>query len=247
VRCNGLVRFDALLELAERLGAARLATGHYARVTRDAGGSLLRAAADPAKDQTYMLARLRPEQLDRLWFPLGELTKPEVRELARGASLAVADKPDSQDLCFLAGTGRARFLDRHGRRRPGRGQIVSHRGEVLGAHDGYDRFTVGQRKGLGVASAEPLYVLRTDARTNRVTVGPRSALATDRVRLTGLDLRRPAAEVDRVKLRYRQPPVACSVEGDVVRLPEPVDGAAPGQTACLMRGDVVLGWGTIDA
>jgi tRNA-specific 2-thiouridylase len=124
---------------------------------------------------------------------------------------------------------------------------VSDRGEVLGAHEGHDRFTVGQRKGLGIASAEPLYVLKTDARTNRVTVGPRSALATDRVRLTGLDLRRPAADVDRVKLRYRQPAVACSVEGDVVRLPEAVDGAAPGQTACLMRGDVVLGWGTIDA
>ena len=247
VRCNGLVRFDAMLDLAERVGARSLATGHYARVARDAQGPLLRTAVDPAKDQTYMLARLGPEQLDRLWFPLGELTKPEVRALARDAGLPVADKPESQDLCFLAGTGRTRFLERHGRRRPGRGEIVGPRGEVLGTHDGHDRFTVGQRKGLKVASSEPLYVLRTDARTNRVTVGPRRALATNRVRLTGLELRRPAEAVDRVKLRYRQPPVACAVEGDVVRLREPVDGAAPGQTACLLRGDVVLGWGTIDA
>lgn len=246
VRCNGLVRFDAMLALAERLGAPRLATGHYARIARDERGPLLRAAVDPAKDQTYMLARLRPEQLERLWFPLGDLTKPEVRALARTAGLAVADKPESQDLCFLAGTGRTRFLERHGGGRPGRGEVVGPRGEVLGTHEGHDRFTVGQRRGIGVAAREPLYVLRTDARANRVVVGPRSELATDRVRLRGIELRRPAAEVDRVKLRYRQPPVACRVEGDCVRLPEPMDGAAPGQTACLMRGDLVLGWGTID-
>ena len=247
VRCNGLVRFDAMLEVAGRLGAGRLATGHYARISRDEAGPLLRAAADPAKDQTYMLSRIRPEQLDHLWFPLGGLVKAEVRQLARDAGLEVAEKPESQDLCFLAGVGRERFLARHGRRRPRRGEIVSENGRVLGTHEGHEGFTVGQRRGLGVGAPEPLYVLRKDASANRVVVGPRAALATDRVSLTGVQLLRPAADVDRVKLRYRQAPVACTLEGETVLLAEPVNGVAPGQIACLMRGELVLGWGLIDA
>jgi tRNA-specific 2-thiouridylase len=246
VRCNGLVRFDAMLELAGRLGARRLATGHYARIVRDQQGPLLRAAADPAKDQAYMLSRLGADELERLWFPLGDLKKPEVREIARAADLPVAEKPDSQDLCFLAGTSRARFLRRHGPPPSRRGQIVSERGEVLGEHGGHEEFTVGQRRGLGVAAREPLYVLRKDPRANRVTVGPRAALATDRVLLRGLDLRRPASEVDAVKLRYRQAPVPCQLEGETLRLAEPAEGVAPGQTACLLHGDVVLGSGVID-
>ena len=247
VRCNGLVRFDAMLDLAARLGARRLATGHYARIVRDDSGPLLRAAADPAKDQAYMLSRLSADELERLWFPLGELDKPAVREIARAAELPVADKPDSQDLCFLAGTSRARFLRRHGSPSERRGQIVSQDGDVLGQHGGHEEFTVGQRRGLGVAAREPLYVLQKDPRANRVTVGPRAALATDLVRLRGLDLRRPASEVDAVKLRYRQAPVPCHVEGETLRLAEPVEGVAPGQTACLLRGDVVVGSGVIDA
>src|SRR5213080_4799694 len=119
VRCNGLVRFDAMLALADRLGASRLATGHYARITRDEAGPLLRAGADPAKDQSYMLARLRPDELERLWFPLGELEKPEVREIARAAKLPVAERPESQDLCFLAGTRQDDFLRRRARVEPG--------------------------------------------------------------------------------------------------------------------------------
>ncbi|MEX2196415.1 MAG: tRNA 2-thiouridine(34) synthase MnmA [Thermoleophilaceae bacterium] len=246
VRCNGLVRFDAMLELAARLGARRLATGHYARVVRDEQGPLLRAAADPAKDQAYMLARLDAGELERLWFPLGDLKKPEVREIARAAALPVAEKPDSQDLCFLAGTSRARFLRRHGPPPSVPGEIVGEQGEVLGAHGGHEEYTVGQRRGLGVAAREPLYVLRKDARSNRLTVGTRAALATDRVSLRGVELRRPAGEVDGVKLRYRQPPVPCRVEGETLRLAQAVDGVAPGQTACLLRGDVVVGSGVID-
>jgi tRNA-specific 2-thiouridylase len=251
VRCNGLVRFDAMLELAERLGAARLATGHYARVERDGSGPLLRAAADPRKDQTYMLARLRPEQLERTWFPLGELEKPQVRELARAAGLPVAEKPESQDLCFMAGTRREDFLRRHGE--PGTaGEIVDLRGRVLGTHAGQEEFTVGQRRGIGVAAREPLYVL--SKRGNRVVVGPKEALVTRTVVVQNAGLLRPGAEVDRVKLRYRSEPIACRVDGEpaagrhrrlVISLDEPVDGAAPGQTACLMRGDTILGWATI--
>jgi tRNA-specific 2-thiouridylase len=249
VGCNGHVRLDAMLEFAAALGAGALATGHYAR--RSAGG-LLRSAADPAKDQAYMLCALSPATVARLRFPLGELTKPEVRAIAAAAELPVASKADSQDLCFLAGTGRAAFLARHGGARERLGDIVDRRGRVLGRHRGHHGFTVGQRKGIGVAAAEPLYVLATDARTNRVTVGGRGELATRTVAVRGARLHRPAAEVDAARLRYRSRPLPCAVEEHgrgrlTLHLGEPVDGAAPGQTACLYAGDVVVGWGTITA
>jgi tRNA-uridine 2-sulfurtransferase len=248
VRCNGLVRFDAMLELADKLGASRLATGHYARIEADGEGPLLRAAADPRKDQTYMLARLTGEQLERLWFPLGELEKPHVRELAREAGLPVADKPESQDLCFMAGMDRMSFIG------ASPGEIVDTAGNVLGRHEGQEALTVGQRRGLGVAGPVPLYVLHKDPRDSRVTVGPKEALATTRVHLTGARLLRPGDRVDRVKLRYRSEPIRCSVYGGPdagqhahleLRLQRPVDGAAPGQTACLMCRDSVVGWAMI--
>jgi tRNA-specific 2-thiouridylase len=251
VRCNGLVRFDVMLELAARLGAARLATGHYARIERDGEGPLLRAGADARKDQSYMLARLAPHELERLWFPLGEHTKPRVRELARAAELPVAERPDSQDLCFLSGTSTEDFAGRHGvPTRPG--EIVDLDGNLLGTHDGQHNFTVGQRRGIGVAAAEPLYVVRKESQ--RVVVGPRRALATSEVSVAGAILHRDAREVDRVKLRYRSAPVGCRIAGDPARgrhraltleLDEPAHGVAPGQTACLMRGESVIGFGTI--
>jgi tRNA-specific 2-thiouridylase len=249
IRCNGHVRLDAMLAFADGLGAAALATGHYARVNED---GLLRSAADPAKDQAYMLCALAPAALARLRFPLGGLTKPEVRALAAEAGLPVASKADSMDLCFLAGTGRAAFLARHGGARERPGDIVDRRGRVLGRHRGHHGFTVGQRKGLGVAAAEPLYVLATDARTNRVTVGRRAELATREVAVRGALLHRPAAEVDAVRLRYRSKPLACRVEERgrgrmTLHLAEPSERGAPGQTACLYSGDVVVGWGTIDS
>jgi tRNA-specific 2-thiouridylase len=253
VGCNGHVRLDAMLAFADRLGAAQLATGHYARRAED---GLLRAAADPAKDQSYMLAATAPATLARLRFPLGELTKRQVRALAAEADLPVASKPDSQDLCFLAGTGKSAFLARHGRLTDWPGDLVDAGGRVLGRHRGHHHFTVGQRRGLGVAATEPLYVLAKDARANRVTVGPRSALATATVPVRGARLHRAGAEVDAVRLRYRSRPVACRVTGDPgpgahprlgLELSGPVDGAAPGQTACLLSGDVVVGWGTIGA
>ncbi len=247
VRCNGLVRFDAMLGLAERLGASSLATGHYARIAEDDEGPLLTRAADTDKDQTYMLAGLRPELLSRLRFPLGDLTKPQVRAIAHDAGLSVADKRESQDLCFLAGTNRERFLARHAGVRDTPGDVVDTGGRVLGTHRGHSRFTVGQRKGLGVAAGEPLYVVSTDARTNRVVVGPRAQLSTHTVPLAGTVLHRADTSVDRVKLRYRSQPVRCRVvEGEIV-LEEPAAGVAPGQTACLMDGDRVVGHATIAA
>jgi len=248
VRCNGEVRLDAMLAFADRLGAADLATGHYARVTPD---GLLRAAADPAKDQAYMLSALAPASLARMRFPLGELRKPAVRELARGAGLPVADKRDSQDLCFLAGTGKSAFLSRHGGVRERPGAIVDRAGRSLGRHRGQHLFTIGQRKGLGVAGGEPLYVLAKDPDANTVTVGTRAELATTVVAVRDAVLHRPGDEVDRVKLRYRTSPLPCRVTahgGDgrlALTLGEPADGAAPGQVACLMRGDVVVGHGII--
>jgi tRNA-specific 2-thiouridylase len=242
VRCNGHVRLDAMVELADRLGAATLATGHYARRT---GDGLLRTAADPAKDQTYMLAALGRATLARLRFPLGELTKPEVRAIAREHALPVAAKADSQDLCFLAGTGRERFLARHGGLRERPGDVVDAGGRVLGRHRGHFNYTVGQRRGLGVHAAEPLYVVRTDARANTVTVGPREALRTDAVALRGVRLHRDAEAVDAVKLRYRAAPVPCRLEGDTAVLGAPFSAPAPGQTAVLLAGDVIVGCATI--
>ncbi|HUR84743.1 MAG TPA: tRNA 2-thiouridine(34) synthase MnmA [Solirubrobacteraceae bacterium] len=242
VRCNGHVRLDAMLEFADRIGAATLSTGHYARRTPE---GLLRLAADPAKDQTYMLAALSRDALARLRFPLGEHRKAQVRELASQAGIPVARKPDSQDLCFLAGTGRAAFLARHGGMTERPGDIVDRDGTVLGRHDGHHGFTVGQRKGLRVPATEPLYVLATDARANTVTVGPREQLATQTVRVRAL--RMHGAEPDAVRLRYRSPAVGCRLEGEEIHLAEPFDGAAPGQTAVFLRGDAIVGCATIEA
>jgi tRNA-uridine 2-sulfurtransferase len=254
VGCNGHVRLDAMLDLAGRLGCESLATGHYARVVHDDGGPLLRLASDPAKDQTYMLAALSPESLERVRFPLGELTKPEVRQIAWGAGLPVANKLDSQDLCFLAGTDRARFLSRHGGLGDRRGEIVDSRGQVLAHHEGQHRFTVGQRRGLGIARSEPMYVLDKDASSNRVVVGPRAALRATRVQVRAARLHRPGERVDRVKLRYRSKPLRARLADELpagrhrqlaINLYGAVDGAAPGQLACLMDGELVVGWGTI--
>ena len=246
VRCNGIVRFDAMLALAENLGAARLATGHYARIAYDAGGPLVRAAVDRRKDQSYMLARLKPEALRRIWFPLGDLaSKDDTRAIARRHELAVAEKPESQDLCFLAGTDPRAFLERHGAITDHPGEIRDEEGNRVGSHNGQHHFTVGQRRGLGLAAPLPLYVLDKDPERNTVTVGPKTALATTQVKLDDLTLYRDPREVTHVKLRYHADPIPCDLRPATCDLHVPVDGAAPGQTACLMRGDTVIGCGTI--
>jgi tRNA-specific 2-thiouridylase len=262
VRCNGQVRIDAMIALADRLGAARLATGHYARVAADGAGPLLVAPADSAKDQTYMLSALDPRALARLRFPLAALTKPEVRRIATDAGLPVASRAESQDLCFLAGEGKRSFLVRHGRLGDRGGEIVDADGAVVGTHPGHHHFTVGQRRGLGVAGPEPLYVLETDAAANRVVVGPRERLARARVSVRDAVLYRDGRRVDRVRLRYHSRPLPCRVEssatgGDApgagrhreltLRLAEPAYGVAPGQTASLMDADAIVGHATIAA
>ena len=251
VLCNGELRIDAMIALADRLGAAKLATGHYARIADDGAGPLLARAVDDAKDQTYMLSGVRPASLARLRFPLGELTKPEVREIAARAELEVAGRAESQDLCFLAGQGKREFLRRHAGLDERPGEIVERTGGRIGTHRGHHNFTVGQRKGIGVGGGELLYVLATDAATNRVVAGSREELSTRRVRIRGATLHRGAERVTGVRLRYHSPERACRLEpgeraGDaIVALADPVDGAAPGQIACLMDGDLVVGHGTI--
>jgi len=236
-----------LLAFARQAGAARLATGHYARLVERRGKLLIARALDREKDQSYMLAALDPGLLDRLWFPLAELEKSETRERAALAGLEVATRPESQEACFLAGADYRDFLERRGLASSG-GDVVDERGKRLGRHDGYWRFTPGQRRGLGIASsAGPLYVLRTQARKNLVVAGPEQALARYSVSARGklyLPLERAEA-----KLRYRSPALPAEVEstatGFRLRLLEPAFAVAPGQAAVLYDDEVVAGFGLV--
>jgi len=246
IRCNGSFRFAELLSFAERAGAARLATGHYARIVEREGRLLLARATDPNKDQSYMLARLDPRFLARLWFPLGEQGKDETRAEAARAGLEAASRAESQEACFLAGGDYRDFLERHGLAAAD-GPVLDEDGNELGRHGGFWRFTPGQRKGLGAAAREPLYALRSDPGTNAVVVGPRAALATREVYARGR-LHLPVTRAD-AKLRYRSPAVPASVTatetGFTLQLDEPAYGVAPGQAAVLYTDEAVVGAGTI--
>jgi len=253
IACNGEVRIAAMVDLAERLGASHLVTGHYARIVEDGDGPLLAAAADAQKDQSYMLAALPPPLLERVRFPLTELTKPEVREIAARHDLAVARKPESQDLCFLSGQGKADFLRRHGGLREREGDVLDRSGRAIGRHRGHHHYTVGQRRGVGVSANVPMYVLATDAAANTVTIGTREELASSAVRIRDAVLHRDGATVDAVRLRYRSRPVPAAISATGrgrhpeidIRLGESFAGASPGQTAVLLAGQAVVGHGTI--
>jgi tRNA-specific 2-thiouridylase len=255
IACNGEVRIAAMIDLAERVGATHLVTGHYARIVEDGDGPLLAAATDENKDQSYMLAALPPGLLGRVRFPLTELTKPEVREIAARHDLAVARKPESQDLCFLSGQGKSDFLRRHGGLREREGDLLDGSGKAVGRHRGHHNFTVGQRRGIGGGATEPQYVLATDAAANTVTVGPRRDLMARTVRLRNAVLHRGGNRVDAVRLRYRSQPVPAAVSAREtgshaeleVALGEDFAGASPGQTAVLLAGESIVGHGTIAA
>ncbi|HZQ04444.1 MAG TPA: tRNA 2-thiouridine(34) synthase MnmA [Gaiellaceae bacterium] len=245
-RCNGGFRFGELLAFARRIGASRLATGHYARVVVRGGRPLLARAADETKDQSYMLALVDPRALRRVWFPLGEQTKAATRAEAAAAGLAAAARAESQEACFLAGDDYRAFLTRHGVHAAA-GAIVDESGRRLGTHTGHWRYTVGQRRGLGVAAAEPLYALGAEPRTNTVVVGPRESLARTRITVRGR-LYGDASCVE-AKLRYRAPAVPARVgttaDGFALTLGEPAYGVALGQTAVLYEDGVVVGSGVI--
>jgi tRNA-specific 2-thiouridylase len=259
VTCNSHFKFDYLLERARALGAARVASGHYARIDRDpaSGRYRLRCAADAAKDQTYFLFELGQAQLAALEFPLGELSKTRVRECARSLGLATADKAESQEICFVPDGDYARVVEalRPGAL-PGEGAVVDRRGRVLGRHAGVHRFTVGQRRGLGVAAAERLYVTAIDAARNRVVVGGEGELAARGARLERVNWISgeppPAPVRARVRIRHRHAGAWACIEPDaqgaLVRFDEPVRALAPGQAAVFYapadrEGDGVEGAG----
>ncbi|MGA0530365.1 tRNA 2-thiouridine(34) synthase MnmA [Hansschlegelia sp. KR7-227] len=263
VACNQTVKFLDLLDMAKDLGAAALATGHYvASRALPGGGRGLYRAADPERDQSYFLYGTTPEQLAMLRFPLGDLTKPEVRDLARELGLAVADKADSQDICFVPNGSYAQLIEKL---KPGAaepGPIVDLSGRELGRHEGVLRYTVGQRKGLGIAAGEPLYVVRIDAAAKTVVVGPREALAVRRVALRDLNWLGDAALSDLpadglpllAKVRSTRPPAPARLfageDGAAeVELVDGEMGVAPGQACALYdeAGERVLGGGIIRA
>jgi tRNA-uridine 2-sulfurtransferase len=245
-RCNGAFRFDALLDFAGRAGAETLWTGHYARVVDRQGTSLVGRAADAEKDQSYMLSTLDPALLERVRFPLGGQSKAATRAEAAAAGLAAATRSESQEACFLAGGDYRRFLERQGLVRA-EGRIVDEEGHALGSHDGYWRFTPGQRRGLRVVGGRPFYVLGTDRATNEVVVGPREALAVTYVEARGR-LYSPIEHVT-AKLRYRSAAVPARVSasngGFALELGEPAHAVATGQIAALYDGDAVVGAGVI--
>lgn len=255
IACNGEVRIAAMVDLAMRLGATHLVTGHYARIVEDGDGPLLAAASDENKDQSYMLAALPPGILERVRFPLTELTKPEVRAIASRHNLAVAKKPESQDLCFLSGQGKGDFLRRHGGLREREGDLLDRSGRAIGRHRGHHNFTVGQRRGIGGGAKEPLYVLSTNAVANTVTVGPRRDLMARKVQLHNAVLHRAGGSVDAVRLRYRSQPVPAAISATdtgahaklEIALGEDFAGVSPGQTAVLLAGEAIVGHGTIAA
>jgi tRNA-specific 2-thiouridylase len=249
VRCNGVLKFQVLLHRARALGAEALATGHYAR--RDEQGRL-RVAADPAKDQSYFLFPVSADALRQSLFPLGGLTKPQVRSEAARLGLVTAHKPESQEVCFIPDDDHARFVSEHSPDLDGAGDIVDEAGRVLGQHQGYWRYTVGQRRGLGVAAGQPLYVLRVEAQSRRVVLGPEERLRHQRLRARGWNwFRTPQpGEACQARIRHRGALVPAEVEPDgdsaLVRFLAPARAATPGQGVVLYQGEEVLGGGWIE-
>ncbi|MDI6900481.1 MAG: tRNA 2-thiouridine(34) synthase MnmA [Anaerosomatales bacterium] len=248
--CNARIKFGALLDAALVGGADGLVTGHYAAVAATPAGPRLARGKDPAKDQSYFLYRLGPETLRHVWFPLSGLHKRDVR--AEGARLGIPthDRSESQDVCFLAGQDVSSFVREHGSATCPPGAVVDLAGHEIGRHDGVCAFTVGQRRGIGVAAAEPLFVVAIDAEKARVVVGPREALASTMVGASDpvwyADT--PSARCE-ARTRYRMAPVPAeaSIDGDrlIVRFDRPVEGAAPGQSVVCYNEDIVIGGGFI--
>ena len=259
--CNNHLKFDQLLTVAQQIGADAVATGHYARVEFDEGRNrwLLKRPVDHAKDQTYFLFGLTQEQLSRTLFPLGEMTKPAVRELARKYGLALAEKPDSQEICFVPGGDYKKFIDAYlaeqGDSLPDTaGELVNTDGRVVGEHAGIHNFTVGQRKGLGVATGSPLYVLEIKGDKRQIIVGEQEnlysrTLLTKRTNLISVSALPEPTRVS-VKIRHRHEPAAAAIEKVgvdeiMVTFDQPQRAVTPGQAAVFYDGDIVVGGGWI--
>lgn len=260
--CNNFIKFDQFLEMAEGVGAERIATGHYAQLAwnPNSGRYEMRRSVDRAKDQTYFLCGLTQDQLARTTFPLGGLDKTQVRALARDLGLPTAEKPDSQEICFVPNGDYAAFIDAYLQeqgiaREKMAGELVTAGGEVVGEHSGVHKFTVGQRRGLGVAAGEPLYVISTEPSTRRVVIGKSGDLlrATMSVKdVNWISIAPPAAPVrGEVKIRNKHFPAAATITPlDAarveVRFDEPQRAITPGQGAVFYAGDLVLGGGWIE-
>jgi tRNA-uridine 2-sulfurtransferase len=259
--CNNHLKFDQLLIVAQQIGAEALATGHYARVEFDdaSGRWLLKRPADASKDQTYFLFGLTQEQLSRTLFPLGNMTKPEVRELAKKHGLALADKPDSQEICFVPGGDYKNFIDAYlaeeGESLPDTsGELVTSDGKVVGEHAGIHNFTVGQRKGLGVATGSPLYVIQIKGDAHQVVVGNSEdlyvrSLRAHRVNLISVEgLDQPMRVTVKIRHRHEAAPAMLEKSGDdevLVTFDQPQRAVTPGQAAVFYDDDVVVGGGWI--
>jgi tRNA-specific 2-thiouridylase len=248
--CNDRLKFSDLLARVSMQGAEYLATGHYARVIRDDDGApWLARGADPAKDQSYFLYRLTPTQLGHVLFPVGEHMKPAVRAIAERIGLHVAEKPDSQEVCFASAGDHAQVVAARYPDALTPGDIVDATGVVVGRHSGVAGYTVGQRKGLGISAATPLYVLSIDAGSNRVVVGPRDELAVTRVEADKVIWRGTSEEAVHAVVRYRMRPQTARASFRDDRLDvdfdDPLFGVAPGQAVVCYRDDVVIGGGTV--
>ncbi len=244
VACNRTMKWGRLLERSRQLGFDYLATGHHARLVTTANGPRLARSVDAAKDQSYVLALLTESQLSDTMLPLGELTKTEVRAHAARLGLRTAAKAESMDVCFITKGGRQAFLGARVPRAPG--SIVTPDGVEVATHDGVDRFTVGQRRGVGVALGERRFVIDVNAHTRTVTVGGRNDLLRDRVHLTDTTILGTPPSRDVVlaaQMSAHGAPVDCTVEGDVVRFAAPQPRVAPGQVVAIYDGDIVLGAG----
>ena len=256
VTCNRHVKFEFMLREADKLGIEKIATGHYAKVEYDGerGRYIVKKAADDKKDQTYMLALLTQEQLSRILFPLGDLTKSEIRELAEENKLASAHKKDSQDICFIPDGDYVKFIEEQTKKTYPIGNFTDTFGNVLGTHKGQIRYTTGQRKGLGIALGAPMYVLRKSTATNEVVLGTNEQLFSDECTVTNLN---PIAVSSftvpfhaEVKIRYSHKATSAWVypmdNGNVtVKFDEPQRAVTSGQTAAFYDGDILLGGGKI--
>jgi tRNA-specific 2-thiouridylase len=254
VACNRTMKFGVFLRRALELGFDGIATGHYARVERDGGRFLLKKGIDPQKDQSYMLYALSQKQLGKVLFPLGGLRKEQVREIAREAGLDAAERKESQDICFIPDGGHAGYIERSTGKPLSKGPFVGPGGQVLGQHEGIGRYTVGQRRGLGVSAPEPLYVKEIRAGDNTVVLGPERSLycktfVMQDVNLIALD-RVDAPLRAAVKIRYRhaeQPAAVTQLDDGSLRVDfdEPQRAVTPGQAAVIYSGEAVIGGGTI--
>ena len=256
VQCNNWLKFGKLWDFAEQVGADHIATGHYARILKDpaTGQASLHCGRDANKDQSYVLFGIQRDLLGRILLPVGDYEKPDIRRFAEDAGLRVAQKKDSYEICFVPNDDYAGFLKNYRGHEGTEGDFVDPQGNVLGQHSGYEKFTVGQRKGLGITFGEPRFVLHVSAETRQVTLGRRDDLAAGQIQINGLSW---LADVDhpqfscQVKVRYRQSATPCSVQcnGDEgLIIPDtPIQGVAPGQAAVFYDGDRVLGGGWIQS